>query len=395
LKGSIWRTLAAATATASLMLCALCASASAASINVLGPEEVVYDYSTMQCYDGDFFDGNAQAIRDSSGRIQLFKPGNGSTRRLEGPDFNHLANNCTTTLMPSPMDTNPAHYNYLVGPVMYTENGVDVYAVVHTEWHGWEITGACPAGFGRRRCGVGSNSYAVSHDGGETYTTPPPPGNLISTVPPRPTVDDARTGLFSNTNVIKKGSYYYVLSLIQSEHQDVGTCPMRTNNIADPSSWRGWDGTSFSLRFRNPFYENVDPVRTNTCEAVSYENILGMARSITYNTFLNKYVLTGSAVKYDPAQSRYVWGFYFSLSDDLVHWSMRQLIMEAPSLLTHQCGGPDALSYPSILDHDSTDRNFRVTDQNAYLYYVHMHYNAACQLTLDRDLVRVPISFSP
>jgi hypothetical protein len=390
----IGRTFRVALAAALLALGGLGGGAQAATITPMGPEEVVYDYSTMRCNDSDLFDGVAQALRDSTGRIQLFK-NSFYMRRLVGPDFAHLTSDCNTILLPSPLDPNPAHYNYLTGPVMYTENGQDIYAIVHNEWHGWEIPGACPAGFGRRRCGAGANSYAVSHDNGESYTTPTPPANLISTIPPRPTIDDSRTGLFSNTNPVKRGSYYYVLSLIQSEHQDVGICPMRTRDITDPSSWRGWDGTSFSLRFRNPFYEHVDPLRTNTCEAVSYENILGMARSVTYNTTLGKYVLTGSTVKYDPAQSRYVWGFYFSLSDDLVHWSMRELIMEAPSLLTHTCGGPDALSYPSILDHDSTDRNFRVTDGTAYLYYVHMHYNAACQLTLDRDLVRVPIQISP
>ena len=29
-----------------------------------------------------------------------------------------------------------------------------------------------------------------------------------------------------------------------------------------------------------------------------------------------------------------------------------------------------------------------------YLYYVEMHFNAACQLTLNRDVVRFPIQFS-
>ena len=61
----------------------------------------------------------------------------------------------------------------------------------------------------------------------------------------------------------------------------------------------------------------------------------------------------------------------------------------------HTCGGPDVGVYPSLIDHDSTDRNFRITDDTVYLYYTLMHYNAACMLTLDRDLVRVPVQFSP
>jgi hypothetical protein len=69
--------------------------------------------------------------------------------------------------------------------------------------------------------------------------------------------------------------------------------------------------------------------------------------------------------------------------------------MEVPSLLSHTCGGPDSGSYPSLIDHGSTDRNFRITDGTVYLYFVRIHYNAACQLTFDRDLVRVPMQFSP
>jgi hypothetical protein len=321
--------------------------------------------------------------------------GNDGTRRMLGPDFDHLTHECTQRFG-LVYDTNPAHYNYIhLIYGTYTENGRDIYAMVHHEWHGWEIPGACPAGFGRRRCGRGGIVYAVSHDNGDTFSSPAPPDNLIADVPTRPGIDDPRTGLLTPSNPIKKGNYLYSMSLISGvEDQDVGVCVMRTQDITDPSSWRGWDGSAFSVRFRNPYYENVTPQRTHMCEPASYSQILEMSRSLTYSTFLNKFVVTGSAVKFDPAQNRNVYGFYFSTSDDLVHWSDRQLLMEIPSLLTHQCGGPDAGSYPSLIDQGSTDRNYRITDDTMYLYYTHMHYNDACQLTFDRDLVRIPIQFS-
>ena len=120
-----------------------------------------------------------------------------------------------------------------------------------------------------------------------------------------------------------------------------------------------------------------------------------MTRSLTYNTALGKYVLTGHSARYDPAQGRNVTGLYLSTSDDLVHWSMRQLIIEKPSLITHTCGGEDPAAYPSLIDPGSTDRNFRITDSTMYVYYTIFRYNAACQLQLDRDLVRVPITIAP
>jgi hypothetical protein len=372
----------------------LCGSAGAVTVSVTGPEEVVYDYTTMRCDDFDAPDGQTQAFRDSLGRLQLIAH-DGDGRRLIGADFDHLTRDCTGRFPPV-WDPNPAHYNWARGLMsMYTSNGQDVYALVHNEFHGWEVPGACSAP-AKRRCGSGGITFAVSHDNGDSWYAPPSPDNLVATVPPRPTLADPRTGLFAPSNPIKKGNYWYATALFGAvEDQDPGACLLRTPDITDPGSWRGWDGTAFSVRFRNPYYENVTPQRTHMCAALAYDSIQSMMRSLTFNTVLNKFVLTGSAIKFDPAQSRNVYGFYYSTSDDLVHWSPRELLMEIPSLTSHTCGGPDSGSYPSLLDHGSTDRNYRITDGTVYLYFVRIHYNAACQLTFDRDLVRVPMQFSP
>lgn len=390
----IWRTFLPAAA-AAVTLAMLCASAQAVSVTFTGPEEMVYDWTTMRCNDVDIPDGPAQAFKDSLGRVQVLAP-DIVNHRLIGPDFDHLTRDCTP-LMSSDFDPNPAHYDYthwLNG--LYTENGRDVYALLHDEYHGWEVPGACPSGGAKRRCGAGAVTYAVSHDNGDSYVMPPPPGNFVATVPPRPVIDDVRTGLFAPAPPVKKGNYWYTFSLIGNNGvQDAGACLMRSTDITDPSSWRGWDGASFGVRFENPYYESVTPNRAHTCEPTDYDSIQSMSRSLTFNSALGKYVLTGNAIKFDPVQSRNVYGFYFSTSTDLIHWSMRQLLMETPSLTSHQCGGPDATAYPSLIDHDSTDRNYRTTDATAYLYFVRLHFNEACQLTFDRDLVRIPVQFSP
>ena len=209
-------------------LAGFCAPASAVTVSITGPEETVFDYTTMRCDDTDFPDGPAQVFRDSLGRLQLIVA-DGYGHRMIGPDFDHLTRDCTARFLPA-FDPNPAHYNY--GGLMYslwTLNGQDVYALIHSEWHGYEIPGACPATFGRRRCGSGAVTFAASHDAGDTWVTPAPPDNLVATIPPRPTIDDVRTGLFSPTNLIQKGSYWYSMMLIANiGDQDVGACPMRT-----------------------------------------------------------------------------------------------------------------------------------------------------------------------
>jgi hypothetical protein len=370
----------------------LSGSAQAVSVTVTGPEEVAWDWDTMRCADYDWPDGPVQAFRDSLGRLQLVAP----FLRMIGTSFADLTTDCSPQL-PITLDPNPAHYDYihwLNG--IYTVNGRDVYALLHNEWHGWEIPGACPSAGKGRRCGVGAVTYAVSHDNGDTWVSPAPPDNFVATVPPRPVIDDPRTGLFAPSAPVKKGSYYYTFALIgASEEQEPGACVLRSPDLTDPHSWRGWDGASFSVRFKNPYYENASPQRTHLCEPMDFDSIQAMTRSVTYNTFLGKYVLTGDAAKFDPVQSKTVHAFYFSTSDDLIHWSMRQLLYDVPTVQSHQCGGPDAGAYPALIDHDSTDRNYRTTDATAYLYFTRIHYNAACQSDQQNDLIRVPVQFSP
>jgi len=89
-----------------------------------------------------------------------------------------------------------------------------------------------------------------------------------------------------------------------------------------------------------------------------------------------------------------VFGFYFSTSDDLINWTDRQLLMEVETLGSYMCGDQNPRVYPAILDPSSTDRNFGTADQTAYLYFTELIYQN-CQLRAERDMLRVPIQFSP
>ena len=80
-------------------LCGFCPGAAAVTINVTGPEEVVFDYTTMRCDDFDLPDGPTQAIRDSTERIQVSGVSGGG-RRLTGPTFNSLTRDCSSAVSP-------------------------------------------------------------------------------------------------------------------------------------------------------------------------------------------------------------------------------------------------------------------------------------------------------
>jgi hypothetical protein len=363
------------------------------SVSFVGPQQVVYDWATMRCDDGDVPDGPVQAFRDAAGQIQLITPSSVS-KRMIGPNFDSLVRDCRILLVSS-RDADPAHFddvNWIGGT--YTENGTDIYALVHMEYHGTEHPGACPGQI-FNRCRYNGVTLAESHDGGSTYTETTAPSDLIVALPYRSVPDAGRYGFFSPSNMIKRGSYYYSMLLSTGYlGEDSGACLMRTQDLNDPGSWRAWDGGSFGVRFKNPYYEQVEP-ENQLCEPVSPDQILQMQRSLIFDTALNKYIVVGTSGKFDQARNQVVWGIYFSLSDDLVHWSTRQLLMETETIATHLCGDPDPIAYPSLIDRDSSDRNFRITDNTMDLYYTVIHYDAACQQTAQRNLLRVPIQFSP
>ena len=86
-------------------------------------------------------------------------------------------------------------------------------------------------------------------------------------------------------------------------------------------------------------------------------------------------------------------GFYYSTSADLIHWEPRRLIHEAEMAYTYECGDPNPVAYPSLLDPDSSSRNFETTGRAPWLYFTRFHYKD-CKFTSNRDLVRVRVRFS-
>ena len=101
---------------------------------------------------------------------------------------------------------------------------------------------------------------------------------------------------------------------------------------------------------------------------------------------MNKYLLVDASGLHNEA-GELIYGFWYSLSDDLINWSRAQLLMKA-NILSSSTG--DRLAYPSLIDPDDPSFNFEYTDQQMYLYYTRWHKGTS----LDRDLVRVPVALN-
>ena len=112
-----------------------------------------------------------------------------------------------------------------------------------------------------------------------------------------------------------------------------------------------------------------------------------MNQSLTYNSALDRYILLGLSA--DHIDGREVWGIYYSFSEDLIHWSHRQLLWERELPWTWEPGDAQPLLYPTLLDPNSPSLSFDTTGETAYLYFTIFNPGG----NLDRDLVRVPVAF--
>jgi hypothetical protein len=242
----------------------------------------------------------------------------------------------------------------------------------------------CPSG-DHNLCQLLSLTYAVSTDGGKTYTQPPDPHHLLATLPYQ-YQPEAMRALWQPSNIVKNPNdgYYYLL-VQRDEHGPAassnvqGTCVLRTTTLDEPTSWRAWDGAGFNMRLVNPYQESTANPTDHTCALVAPSELGALTYSLTYNTYLRKFLAVG--VRGD--------GFYYASSDDLVHWTPARLLMRATQGFANGFT-PPYYAYPSLIDPASSSRNFETSGQIPYLYY--SRFNSLSPLSI--DLLRVRLTFT-
>jgi hypothetical protein len=366
---------------------------SLAPVRIAGDEQTVFIWERDRCEDDDIPDLPARAFRDAAGRVQLIAA-HYINRRFIGPSLDRLSHPCRVT-MDSGYDANPARFDdreWLAAP--YTEDGRTVHALVHDEYQGNTHPDRCPSG-DYSSCWYNAITLAVSRDGGTTFRDArAPPRHLVAAMPYRYVPDAGPYGVFNPSNILQSeddGHYYTLVRAEQYQQQERGTCLLRTTRLHVPASWRAWDASGFTRVLASPYGEGRASASDHTCEPVSPDEITTMHESLTYNTYLAKYLLVGVAG--DTIRGRVVWGIYYSVSDDLIRWSRRKLIREVELPWTFECGDSNPILYPSLIDHESPSRNFETTGRQPYMYFTRFHYDN-CVQGLNRDLVRVRLQFS-
>ena len=360
-----------------------------AAIAVVGKTQTVFDWSSQACGPEHLPDLPVRAFRDYRGRVQLILP-HDVNRRMVGPSLGRVYVDCDVILR-SALNPDPAAFDdqeWIAS--VFTRDGRHVAALVHEEYHGTE-PGTCAQTHPTPvpPCWYNAINFARSDDGGRSFKLPRDHFVAASTYRYAPRA--APTGIFTPSNIVgPRDGYYYALVVSRTPSGTTGSCLIRTDDPFAPSSWRAWDGTGFGIRFADPYL--VAPDASRACVPVGRPEIVEMHESLTYNTYIDRYLLVGVASLPGP-NGELMAGIYFSLSSDLVHWSPRQLIMEATVISTFRCGGPNPIAYPSLIDPSSDSRTFATTGRRPYLYFTRLNYEH-CKRSLNRDLVRVPIEIS-
>ena len=361
--------------------------ATRAAIRPVGKEQIVFDWSSQACEPEHIPDLPVRALRDYRGQVHvtMAHPVN---RSLVGPDLDRVRVDCAVTLQ-SARNPDPAAFDgdEWIGS-LFTRDGRDVGALVHNEHHGARAA-ACGQNGLVPPCWYNAITLARSFDGGRSYTSPAP--RLVAAPSQRYQDRAVPTGVFTPSNVVPgRDGFQYALIVSRRPDGSTGSCVIRTRNPFDPLSWRVWDGSGFRAGFPDPY--RVAPGAARPCRPVSRPEIVDMHESLTYNTHLKRYLLVGLGSLPGP-NGQLVHGVYFSVSRDLIHWSRRQLALEATTRPSFRCGAPNPIAYPSLIDPRSSSRTFATTGARPYLYFTRFNYRD-CQQSLDRDLVRVRVEVS-
>jgi hypothetical protein len=421
-----------------VVLIAVLALPSAAGAFTCGPnvtcgaESTVFDYKNEStgafldaCRMWDIPDQPARAFRDDQNRVHLhFDIDNSDVVRNIGTSLDDASksvdsgvtnrHDCAHPVGISGGQDAPSLYDYgewLTAP--YTLDGHTIYSLNHEELRAWQLppgsTGYCtlPANGDTTKCWYNAVVLYVSTNSGDWFdrywspTCCPPPTHLVASVPYQWVPGTGPYGVFSPSNIVvkhdpvKNVDYYYNIVRAKLTNQNDITCLMRTTNLADPTSWRAWGGSSFNVRWIDPYVETGENPTDHMCANIGAgAGISGVSESLTWNAYYGKWMLVGGFGGTSP-------GFYFSLSDDLIHWTSAQLLIGRTTQQSYTCGDPDPVRDPSVLDPNATtnadgnpSRNFEAVGRTGYVYYKIFRLQGGCSFGDNRDVLRTAVTFN-
>jgi hypothetical protein len=362
------------------------------TIRVTGEMQTVFRWATDRCATDDFPDSPARAFRGADGRLRLIAS-HMNARVMTGPDLDRMRHDCRVVHAGARNDSPAAHNDraWILSP--YTLDGNTIYALIHNEYQGHLRPAECPSR-AYIRCWYNTITWAVSRDGGATFTRPAPPNDLVMSVPYRYAGDTGnRVGYFNPSNVVAHEGHFYALVLtFRFREQEFGVCLIRTDRLDDPKSWRGWDRRGFNVRFVDPYREAVDDPRAHVCAPVGRGNLVE-AVSLVRHQASGLWIAVMAATRPAGAERTPTQGIHASASRDLINWSETVPVFAAQIFRPRACDASTTftVAYPALIDARSAARNLDTFGAQGWLYMTRFNVRE-CQVGSNRDLVRVPIA---
>lgn len=381
-------------------------------LRVAGPEEVVAPVETFHCGgqtqdDRDYPDSAVHAYRAADGTIRIFAVNQSNFPLVADASLAHISQPSCTPMLSSPHKDDPALFAdrvWLNAP--YTLDGTHVTAITHMEYHGLlhPLYGAaCKAKADNDRsgqtCWYSATGLATSSDGGNTFSS----SGLVAALPYKFDASMVRAGISNASNILRNphdGHYYVFLHAFAYGAQATGECLLQSSDL---EHWRAWDGKGFSINFVDPYSAGASPTPAHICTPIFKP---GVFFTVVYSTPLNLFIATAREGKF---------GFHCVTSPDLIHWSPEALSAQTAffsgfypdtwsangnraALYSSQWATGENLPsmYPSLIDPQSTDRNFGTIGEHPYLYFVRLRTRigpdgVAVPDNPNREIVRVPL----
>jgi hypothetical protein len=361
-----------------------------------GTREAIFQTPQDSCIMNDIPDAMARAFRDAAGTIHLAAASSTLFESL-GPSLDALQHSCSAAYI-SAGDPNPADFDDQVWlDSFYTLDGKNIAALAHTEYHGWSHTGECKTQ-NISECEYDSDTFHVSHDGGYHFNAPQAPANFLAGTPFQYEIDRGPMGYSVDSNVIHYNGWYYAVATDwtwppncteQGPRQCLvpgGGAPIRTTDVFDPSSWRAWGGSDFSISFADPYLGAVSDPKQHVCVPVQY-----MAYINAVNIYKNVNIVVATLWDYwdDTLGTP---GLYLTTSTDLVNWTTPTLVVTVQDLMAMDPPGNWLYAYFSLIDPDAADFNFETIGDQPYVYFVRLNTDDVYERTLFRQKVQLRLN---
>ena len=305
--------------------------------------------------------------------LRVFSPAAGDVRavvgstsyhRMNGSSIFNLSRECTAAWNQTG-DPDPSHFagDEFLDSTWYFPNNT-VYSLIHTEFPG-NVYKNC-TGPAYPHCWTVTIGLGVSFDGGSTWQhARPPPAHLVAAVPYGYNESQLASGWGDPSNIILKDGFFYAAIWNRNVVglQAPGVCMMRTADLADPSSWRAWDGAGYTVPFASPYTLPPGTEGRHVCTVTNLPlgcPVGGMA----WSAALQLYVASLDCSLQGGAH------FYYATSPDLIRWSAPATLYTHSDLPANASKVVTSMSYPTWVDPDPNDPNFGTLSAEPWLSWV-------------------------